>query len=123
MAKILLIDDDEALVTVFSTALEKAGYQTVTAHNGINGLEKARQEKPDLIFLDQVIPDMAGNDVLKTLKEDPDTKDIKIAMFSNFGQNKLVQDALSLGAIDYVLKYQVEPQDVVGKVKAILEKS
>lgn len=123
MAKILLIDDDEALVTIFSTALQKAGFEVVSALNGANGIEKAKNEKPDIILLDQVIPDIGGNDVLKTLKQDSDTKNIPVAMLSNFGQNKLVEDAITLGASDYILKYQVEPQDVIKKVQEILKGS
>lgn len=122
MAKILMIDDDEALLTLFTTALDKAGFQTVKASNGANGIEAAKKEKPNLILLDQVIPDMAGNDILRTLKQDADTKEIPVAMLSNFGQNKLVQDAIAQGAVDYILKYQVEPQDIVAKVKELLKK-
>lgn len=121
MAKVLLIDDDESLLIIFSTALQKAGFETTTAYNGADGIEKAKKEKPDLILLDQVIPDMAGNEVLKTLKQDGDTKDIPVAMLSNFGQNKLVEDAITQGAVDYILKYQVEPQDVINKVQGILK--
>lgn len=123
MTKILLIDDDEALVTIFSTALQKAGFEVISALNGVNGIEKAKNEKPDIILLDQVIPDIGGNDVLKTLKQDSDTKNIPVAMLSNFGQNKLVEDAITLGASDYILKYQVEPQDVIKKVQEILKGS
>lgn len=123
MAKILLIDDDEALVTIFSTALQKAGFEVISALNGTHGIEKAKNEKPDIVLLDQVIPDIGGNDVLKTLKQDSDTKNIPVAMLSNFGQNKLVEDAITLGASDYILKYQVEPQDVIKKVQEILKGS
>lgn len=121
MAKILLVDDDQALVTIFLTALSKAGYQTIAAFDGNSGIQKAKTEKPDLILLDQVIPDMAGNDILRNLKQDIDTKHIPVAMLSNFGQNQLVQDAIAQGAVDYILKYQVEPQDVVNKVGDILK--
>jgi DNA-binding response OmpR family regulator len=117
--KILLVDDDEALMTVFATALKKHGYDVITAINGALGLEKAKTEKPDLIFLDQVLPDIQGNEILKTLKEDLETKDIPVAMLSNFGQNELVQEAINTGAIDYILKYQIEPDDLDTKIKEL----
>ncbi len=121
MAKILLVDDDQSLLVILEAALKTAGYQTVTAFDGKSGLEKAASEHPDLILLDQVLPDMNGNDVLKTLKQDVALKSIPVSLLSNFGQNQLVQDALSEGAVDYILKYQVEPQDLVNKVTEILK--
>lgn len=123
MAKVLLIDDDQALVAVFESALTQEGFQVVVAYDGRTGIERATSEKPNLVLLDQVIPDMAGNDVLRALKQDNNTKSIPVAMLSNFGQNQLVQDALSQGAVDYILKYQVEPQDLVHKVKELLKET
>ncbi len=117
--KILLIDDDEAIMTVFSSVLAKDGHAVVTADNGQSGLEKAKSEKPDLILLDQVLPDIQGNEVLKTLKQDLDTKDVPVAILSNFGQNELIQEAINSGASDYILKYQIEPQDLINKVKEL----
>jgi DNA-binding response OmpR family regulator len=117
--KILLVDDDDALMMVFSTALRKHGYDVVGAATGQQGLDKAKTEKPDLIFLDQVLPDIQGNEVLKTLKQDLETKQIPVAMLSNFGQNELIQDAINSGAIDYILKYQIEPDDLDTKIKEL----
>lgn len=121
--KLLLIDDDEALLTVISTTLRNGGFEVSTATTGKGGLEKAKAEKPDLVLLDQVLPDIAGNDVLKTLKQDLETKPIPVAMLTNFGQNQQIQDAIQQGAIDYILKYQIEPEDLVNKVKALLQES
>lgn len=119
--KILLVDDDEAILTVFSTVLQKDNHMTVLANSGQAGLEKAKSEKPELILLDQVLPDIQGNEVLKTLKQDLDTKDIPVAILSNFGQNELIQEAINSGAVDYILKYQIEPQDLVNKVKELVK--
>lgn len=121
--KILLVDDDDALMTVFSTALRKHGYDVITAQNGQAGLDKAKTEKPDLVFLDQVLPDIQGNEVLKTLKEDLETKEIPVAMLSNFGQNELIQEAINTGAVDYILKYQIEPDDLDTKIKELTKAS
>ena len=105
--KILLVDDDVSLMTVFATTLKGKGYEVVTAATGQEGINKAKTEKPDLIFLDQVLPDIQGNEVLKTLKNDLETKSTPIAMLSNFGQNELIQEAINSGAVDYILKYQL----------------
>ncbi len=121
--KILLIDDDMALVTVFEANLKKEGYDVIEAYDGKSGLEKARSEMPDLILLDQVLPDIQGNEVLKTLKADSATQHIPVALLSNFSQKELMQEAINAGALDYILKYQVEPSDLVTKVKGILEEN
>lgn len=121
MAKILLVDDDEALSTIFSTAFKKEGLEIVVAVNGEDGLKKAKTEKPDLILLDQVLPDISGNEILKSLKLNNTTQQIPVFMLSNFSQEELVKEAINNGALDYVFKYQVEPQDVVKKIKEVLK--
>ena len=121
MAKILLIDDDETLATIFTTAIGKSGFQTVYASNGRAGLEKAKTEKPDLILLDQVLPDIQGNEILKTLASDTETQKIPVIVLSNFSQEELVKEAINQGAKDYVFKYQVEPQDVINKIQETLK--
>lgn len=119
--KVLLIDDDQTLVTIFSTALKKNGLETIAALDGKTGLEKAKAEKPDLILLDQVLPDIPGNEILKTLKEDAGTQGIPVMILSNFSQEELVKNAINLGAVAYIFKYQVEPQDVANKIKEVLK--
>lgn len=121
MAKILLVDDDESLLTIFSTAFKKEALDTVTANTGEDGLNKAKTEKPDLILLDQVLPDISGNEILKSLKLNNTTQQIPVFMLSNFSQEELVKEAINNGALDYVFKYQVEPQDVVKKIKEVLK--
>ncbi len=119
--KILLVDDDEALGAIFEAVLQKNGFETVFSVNGKGGIDKARLEKPNLILLDQVLPDISGNEVLKTLKMDSQTKDIPVIILSNFSQEELVKEAINNGAMDYIFKYQVEPMDIVNKVKQALK--
>jgi CheY-like chemotaxis protein len=119
--KVLLVDDEQSLLDVFSQTLETGGFQVITSLNGKDGLEKAQEQLPDMVLLDQVLPDMAGNEVLQMLKSNPATKDIPIAILSNFNQRELVQDALNLGAVEYILKYKIEPKDLIEKVNQIIE--
>jgi CheY-like chemotaxis protein len=119
--KVLFIDDDEDLINIFSAALIKEGFEVASSLTGEEGIAKAKSEKPNVILLDQVMPDMSGNDVLKTLKENPETKDIPVILLSNFSQEELVKGALDRGAVDYLFKYQVEPKDVILKVKEALK--
>ncbi len=119
--KVLIVDDDENLRMIYETALQNGGLETVSALNGKSGIDKAKSEKPNLILLDQVLPDISGNEVLKTLKMDVNTQNIPILMLSNFSQEELVKEAIDNGAMDYIYKYQVEPQDLVNKVKQALK--
>lgn len=118
--KILLIDDDEALLTIFGTALKKADFAVVTASDGQSGIDKAKSDTFDLILIDQILPDMRGNDIVKTLKAEEKTKNTPLIILSNFGQNELIQEAMNAGAVEYILKYQIEPADLVAKVKEVL---
>jgi DNA-binding response OmpR family regulator len=120
MAKILLIDDDQAIGELFSYALNKSGLDTILALDGKSGINKAKIEIIDLILLDEVLPDIPGNEILKTLKLDNKTQHIPVIILSNFSQEELVKEAINNGALDYIFKYQIEPQDLVDRVKAVL---
>lgn len=119
--KILLIDDDESLTTVYSAAFNKAGYETEVASTGQDGLSKAKTGKFNLILLDQVLPDISGNEVLKELKQADECKDTPVVILSNFSQEDLVKEAINSGAADYVFKYQIELPDVLSKIDGILK--
>lgn len=119
--KVLLVDDEEAILEVFKQALEQGNFEVLTALTGSEGMDITKKEHPDVIFLDQVLPDMNGNQVLQQLKADPDTKQIPIAILSNYNQDTLVQNAMKMGASDYILKYQIAPQDLVRKVTELLQ--
>lgn len=119
--KVLLVDDEEAILDVFKQALQQANFDVITALTGNEGMDLTKKEHPDVIFLDQVLPDMNGNQVLQQLKADPETKMIPIAILSNFNQDTLVQNAMKMGASDYILKYQIAPQDLASKATALLQ--
>lgn len=121
MAKnILLVDDENETSTVFETGLAQAGHKVVVAADGKTAIMHATSAPFDLILLDQMMPDMSGNDVLRELKSNEATKNIPIAMLSNFGHDEMVKEALTIGANDYILKYQISPQDLVEKVKILV---
>ena len=120
--KILIVDDDESLSSIITTALEKEGFTTLSSKTGRDALNKAKSDNPDLILLDQVLPDISGNEVLKELKLDDQTKNIPVMMITNFSQEEFVDQAINEGAIDYIFKYKVEVQDIVNKIKNALKK-
>ena len=102
--KILVVDDEPNIVKIVANRLKANGYEVVTAYNGLEGLEKAGQESPDLILLDVIMPDMDGYQVLSRLKDDPRTKPIPVIMVTARGQLDDVNMATELGAVDYVVK-------------------
>src|SRR6202140_323132 len=86
MTKILLVDDSKFLRLATERALARAGYQVSTAIDGEDALKIAREEKPDLILLDMLLPKMTGPDVLKALKHDPATAGIAVVAFTGLSQ-------------------------------------
>lgn len=118
--KVLIIDDDQLTSTTWAMGLKAAGYEVVNATNGQDGINQAKSQKPDLILLDQIMPDMLGNAVLATLKQDPDTNPIPVMLISNYNENQMMKDAIAQGAVDYILKYQIETKDLVDKVQSLL---
>lgn len=120
MKKILLVDDELAVSAVFETALKNVGYDVKVAPDAKSGIDLARSESFDLILLDQMLPDLSGNEILKTLRQEDKTKTTPIAMLTNFGHDTMVKEALYAGAQDYILKYQISTDDLVTKVKGLL---
>lgn len=86
MTKILLVDDSKFLRMATERALARAGYNVSTATDGMQAIELARREQPDLILLDMLLPGMTGLDVLKALKKDPLTKGIAVVAFTGLSQ-------------------------------------
>lgn len=123
MAKILLVDDDQALRQLYTIELTGRQYEVVTAGDGDEGITKTKSEKPDVILLDIMMPKTDGIAALAKIKADDSTKSIPVIMLTNFGQENLVQQAFSLGAVDYLLKYKVTPAEMAEKVAQVLTAS
>ena len=122
MAKILIIDDEKDIIEVFKIALTQGGFEVEIAGDARDGLTSAKEQNFDLFILDQMLPDLSGNEILRILKNDEKTKNIPVTMLSNFGHDDLIKGALNEGAIDYILKYQITPDDLVEKVRDILSR-
>ena len=104
MKKILFIEDEQAVQKAIGDILEPEGYKIINALNGEIGLRLAKTEKPDLILLDLILPKVHGFDVLKKLKEDPETKKIPVIVLTNLEEVKDVEKAIKLGATTYFIK-------------------
>lgn len=113
---ILLIEDEVYLLDMYKMKLEKEGYKVLTAIDGETGIKITREKKPDLILLDIILPEMDGYEVLEVLKNDSTTKDIKIFVLSNLGQDEEVALGKEKGADDYLIKANLTPIEIVKKI-------
>jgi len=119
--RILLADDEEDIKTVVTMFLQAQGYDVVTAYDGLDALEKAKTEKPDLIILDVMMPLIDGFEVCRRLKEDPATAKVPILMLSAAAHADSVNRGLEAGAEDYMVK-PFEPEKLSEKVNEIFAK-
>ena len=118
--KILIVEDDQFLLTMYQTRFEQEGFKVFVAEDGEKGLKTAQKEIPDFILLDILLPKMNGFEVLKELKADKKTKDIKVLLLTNLSQRGEVDEGLKYGAVDYLIKAHFMPTEVVNKVKKLL---
>ncbi|MBU2579172.1 response regulator [Patescibacteria group bacterium] len=120
MKKILLIEDESALQKALGDTLKINGYEMLSALNGQIGLDLAEAKKPDLILLDLILPKIDGFEVLKHLKENPETKDIPVIVLTNLEGIKDVSRVVEMGATTYLVKSDYSLKEIVSKIKEIL---
>jgi DNA-binding response OmpR family regulator len=116
--KILVVDDEEDILHFLELVLREKGYQVATASSGHEALTRAQMEKPDLILLDIMMPQMDGWEVLKLLRVDDETSEIPVAMLSARTEAKDRVQGLQEGAVDYICK-PFSLQDLLAKIDAI----
>ena len=122
MAKILLVEDDPLMVRMYQRKLVNDGYETQVAVDGEEGLVKMRSFRPDLILLDIMMPKLNGLQVLERLKSDPTTAQTPVIILTNLGGTQDdIERGLELGAVAYLVKSAYRPDEVIAKVKEILE--
>ena len=121
MKKILLIEDEEIMIGLLQRKLTKEGYEISVAGDGEEGLKVMREVKPDLILLDIIMPKMGGFEVMEKINKDPELKKIPVIVISNSGQPVELDRAQKLGAKDWLIKTEFDPQEVINKVKKQLK--
>jgi len=109
------------LAGLYAEKFEMEGYVVFIATNGFDGLKIANEKIPDFILLDIIMPKMDGFVTLKRLKKNPKTKDIPVILLTNLGQEDDVNKGRSLGAVDYFIKANHTPSEIVQKVKDLLK--
>ncbi len=112
MPKILIIEDEGVLIDMYRAELERLRFDVKSALDGEDGFKSAKEEKPDLIILDLLLPGMSGIEVLKLLKSDPVTKNIPVFIFTNYESPEEKEKAKNLGAEKYILKTSITPKEV-----------
>ena len=120
--KILIVEDDSALLEMYKIKFQESGFELLTASDGETGLNLAKQEKPHLVLLDIMMPKMDGFAVLGEIKKDPTTKDVIVLMLSNLGQKSDIEKGQQLGAADYIVKASMTPSQVFEKVQEYLSR-
>jgi len=114
--KILIVEDDRALQSALLEILAQEGYETVSAFDGEEGVQKAEENKPDLILLDLILPKKDGYEVLAELKRGPN-KNIPVLILTNLEEIDNVQKALELGAKTFMVKSDFSLRDIIEKIK------
>jgi len=116
--KVLLIEDEESLAEVLKTKLVKEGYEVFVAYDGENGFNKISEIKPDIILLDILMPKLNGYEVLEKLKQNK--IEIPVIVISNSGQPVELEKTKQLGAVDYLIKANFDPSEVIDKINKYL---
>lgn len=108
------------MVDIYSQKLKKAGFEVRAETDGSKVLNAVKEQKPELLILDIVLPEMDGWEILKELGKDPQFSTLKVMVFSNLGQKAEVEKGIKLGAVKYLIKADYTPSEVVEEVKKLL---
>lgn len=118
--KIVIIEDNEQLAEIYKTRLEIIGYECHLAYNGITGLYHTQVTKPDLVLLDMMIPDIAGDEVLRILRKTDWGHNIKVIVISNLNESSVPASLRELGISDYAVKANMTEDDIDTIVNKVL---
>ena len=119
--KILIIEDEKTLRFLMVQALVDAGFEVEEAIDGEQGLQKIKENKPDLILLDLLLPGINGYEVLSKINRDSDLESIPIIILSNLGQEEEIKKGMGLGAVDYMIKAHFTLEEIIVRIKKILK--
>jgi DNA-binding response OmpR family regulator len=122
MVKILVAEDERDIRELIGFTLGLADFDVVLTQDGLQAVEKAEAKRPDLILLDVRMPRMSGYEACRRLKENPSTSEIPIIFLSAKGQEKEIEEGLSSGALDYIVK-PFAPDQLVAQVRDVLRRT
>jgi CheY-like chemotaxis protein len=119
--RVLFVEDDPAVAQMYKLKLELDGYAVEVACDGMQALQMATGNPPDIIFLDIRLPKMDGLGVLEALRGNERTRKVPVVILSNYSERELVERGLKLGALEYLIKSQTTPARVAGGVASWLK--
>lgn len=119
--KILLVEDEQMIVDMYKLRLEEESFAVLVTDKGSEALELAEKEKPAIILLDIILPEVDGFSILMTLKAQAATKSIPVVMLTNLGQESDQLKGQQMGAKGYFIKSQHTPSDVIAEIKKIIK--
>jgi len=119
--KILVVEDDKFLRELITRKLAREGYDVVSAVDGEDGVVKVKENKPDIVLLDLILPGIDGFEVLAKIKEDEELSNIPVIILSNLGQRDDVDRGIKLGATDFLIKAHFTPSEIVEKIEAVMK--
>ncbi len=120
--KIVLVEDDTFIHELYRSTLTTAGYNVISAKDGEKGLNIIKgNTDAKLILLDLMLPKMNGIDVLKEMKKDPVTKNLSVIVLTNVSEERVVKEALKLGANAYLIKVDYTPRQVIDMVRQYID--
>lgn len=118
--KIMIIEDDRFLSSLMKARLEKDGFGVMQAFDGEEAIQTLKQEIPNLIILDLIMPKVTGFEVLQTISITPQLEKVPVVILSNLAQDSDIQKARELGAREYFVKIKVSIDDLVGRIKSLV---
>lgn len=120
MSKVLIVEDEQTLLKTIEFAVKDKGYETLTAMDGEEASRIIKEEKPDAILLDILLPKKNGLDVLKEMKDDEETADIPVLLLTNLSDEESISQGVALGARGYFVKADMSLDEVAEKVGELL---
>jgi two-component system, OmpR family, phosphate regulon response regulator PhoB len=120
MKKILLIEDEKVLSNMYAKKLNSEGFDTKEVDNGSDGIKASISFKPDIILLDYRLPDINGLEIIAKIKENRETADIPIIVFSNYVNEEDKATFINQGAKDVFFKYEMKPETLIDKIKLFM---
>ena len=121
--KILIVEDDQFLITMYAAKFEHDNFKVLVAEDGEKGWELIIKEKPDIILLDVLLPKINGFELLKKIKSKKDISNIPVLLLTNLNQKDEIDQGLALGADDYLIKSHFTPSEVVKKTRELLKRN
>ena len=122
MAKIIIVEDDLNIASLYKQNIEKAGHSVMVVADS-EAVKQITEQKPDLVLLDILMPNVSGLDILREIKADATLSAIPVLLLTNMAEDESIAKGLQLGAYGYLLKSETTPDQILSRVKMTLEET